>query len=216
MRSCTAFTSASVTARRSVPFGRYCRTSPFVCPVGPLSRECWGVGREEPGLQRLRHAGVARELPAVVRREYVYLKARSTSGTTAPLWPFPMIVSASRSPTRSLPSTSAGRSEMSTRPGMRPRPECRPPRQLGFLPRRRSSGNSSPPAFLSARRYPDVHWPTHRPAALQTQSPRYPLRTPALGQKPLDARPALRSHPPGDPGRPAAARLRLVCSENQK
>ena len=37
-----ALTSASVTARRSVPFGRYCRTSPLVCPFRPRSQKCWG------------------------------------------------------------------------------------------------------------------------------------------------------------------------------
>jgi len=35
----TALTSASVTFRKSVPLGRYPRTRPFVCPVGPRSHE---------------------------------------------------------------------------------------------------------------------------------------------------------------------------------
>ncbi len=92
---------------------------------------------------------IAAETAAAVLRstlcKYVYFEALSTRETTAPLWPFPMIVSASQSPTRSFLSTSSGLSEMSTRPGMWPRPECLPPRQFGFLPRRRSSRNSLPP-----------------------------------------------------------------------
>ncbi len=39
VRSWTALTSASVTLRRSVPLGRYPRTRPLVCPVGPRSHE---------------------------------------------------------------------------------------------------------------------------------------------------------------------------------
>ena len=71
-RSCTRPTSTSVTARRSVPFGMCCRTSPLVCPVGSLSQECWGGGELEASAERLGYAGVARELPAVVRRDRVY------------------------------------------------------------------------------------------------------------------------------------------------
>ncbi len=39
VRSCTDLTSASVTFRKSVPLGRYPRTRPLVCPVGPRSQE---------------------------------------------------------------------------------------------------------------------------------------------------------------------------------
>ncbi len=39
VRSWTALTSASVTFRKSVPLGRYPRTRPLVCPVGPRSQE---------------------------------------------------------------------------------------------------------------------------------------------------------------------------------
>ena len=117
-------------------------------PLSAVTVWTGGGGSDGDGI-----ASIAAETAAEVRRstlrEYVYSGARSTSGTTAPLCPFPMIVSASRSPTRSLLSTSAGLPEMSTRPGMWPRPECLPPPGSVF-PRRRSSGNSPPPAFLSA------------------------------------------------------------------
>ena len=157
-------------------------------------------------------AGIAAETSAEVRRStlcrYVYSGALSTRETTAPLWPFPMIVSASQSPTRSFLSTSAGRPEMSTRPGMRPRPECRPPRQFGFCRAASAAGTARRPPSCrpSGARISTAGPPPSRP---RTQPSRYPLRAPALGQKPLDTRPALRRHPPGDPGRPAAAHLRL-------
>ena len=193
---------------------------PVVCPVWPRSRECWGVGRKNPAFSASATpawsanslplsavivwtgvsdgrgiAGIAAETAAEVRRpalrEYVYSGARSTRETTAPLWPFPMIVSASRSPTRSLLSTSAGLPEMSTRPGMWPRPECRPPLQFGFPPRRRSSGNSPPPAFLSAS---DTRMSTGGPPPSRPPARAVPRSAP--GSSPP---PATHRRPPGAP-----------------
>ena len=79
-----------------------------------------------------------------------HFDALSTSGTTAPPVPAPAIVSASRSPTRALPSTPAGRSGMSARPGMWPRPAWAPPFRFGLFPRRRGCRQSRPPALRSA------------------------------------------------------------------
>ena len=70
-----------------------------------------------------------------------YFDALSTSDTTAPPVPAPTIVSASRSPTRALPSTSAGR------PGCPPGPGCGPgPRGP------RPSGSASFPGGADAAR----------------------------------------------------------------
>ncbi len=61
---------------------------------------------------------------------------RSTSVTSTLRCPLPITVSTSQSPTRDLAITHSGRSEMSTRFGMQPRPRSRPAVIFGFLPRR--------------------------------------------------------------------------------
>ena len=165
-RSATACTSASETCLKSVAFGKYSRTRPLVCSFRPRSREWQGRAKKKsapvsfdtrvwsanslPLSEVIVWGGVATEPSSSIRATQtayavflstrlsrVYFVARSTSDTIAPLWPFPMIVSASQSPIRFFLSTTAGRCEMSTRPGMWPRPAWLPPFQFGFLPRRR-------------------------------------------------------------------------------
>src|ERR1019366_4043867 len=64
----------------------------------------------------------------------VYLDLRSTGDMMMPLGPAPIIVSASQSAMRLFSATMAGRWSMSTRFGMKPRPEVLPLRLLYFLP----------------------------------------------------------------------------------
>ena len=137
-------------------------------------------GEEELCLEGIRHTTVVCELLAVIcgdcvdrdlvgiqqsdrgrahrlfrfflstRPSNVYFVARSANDTTAPLCPLPTMVSASQSPSRSFASTMAGRSEMPTRPEIWPRQAWLLPFWFGFLPRRRSFVNKSPPVLRSA------------------------------------------------------------------
>ena len=85
----------------------------------------------------------------------VNFDTRSTSEAITPLWRAFTIVSTSRSPTRTFPSTITGRSGISTRPKIMPRPAPLRPRRLRLLPRCQRHRNRSPPAARSAhmRRY---------------------------------------------------------------
>ena len=115
-----------------------------------------------------------------------------------------MIVSASRPPTRSFASTISGRSEMSVRSGMRPRPEWRPPFQFGFLPRRPQEQEEPAPGLpvgADALTYP---LPARHRDALLAEAAGGPVRAPALRKPVLRRRPPLRRHLPGN-GRGRAA-----------
>ncbi len=183
----TRFTRASVTRRKSVPVGGYRRGGPSVCPFRPRSREWQGVAKKPVPGAFATFARPANSLPlsAVIvwtlaprplRRSVIAFPttsalfpstlwtggcfdARSTGDTTAPPWPFPITVSASRSPVPTFSPTVSGRSGMSLRPGIWPRPGCGrisaacppcwgPPAGDGL----RSVPGSSPPRLRHDRR----------------------------------------------------------------
>ncbi len=216
----TRFTRASVTSRRSVPFGRYRDGGPLVCPFRPRSHEWWGVGRRKPAASAFASfacPAVSLPLPAVIvwtlapgpsGRSVIApptapalfpstlwtggcSDARSTGDTTAPPWPLPITVSASRSPVPAFAPTSFGRSGMSLRPGIWP-----PARVAATLPvplpsaaaevRQRTSATL--PVGPDAVVYP---LPADHAGVLQPETTRDPFRAPALLQLRHDRRPAL-------------------------
>ncbi len=116
--------------------------------------------------------------------------------TNAPLWPFPMIVTSSRSPPPPCSSNSSGRAEMSPRPVMWYWLECRhPSSRASFRGGAAAGAVPRPPSYRSSdARISTGGPPSNHPTAVA-------IRQPAAGSiPPLGATPHAPSAPASSSG----------------